>query len=313
MSGSLADRIKNVKVGEAIGTLPTPRRVDYTFDGWWTMATGGEKINENIIIDSDVTYYAHWIVNTHDVAQVNGVNYDTLQLAINNAPSGVETTITLLKDAETSVNISETKNIIIDLDGNKLTSVSGDKALFENKGTLTIKNGVLTSSNDAATVNNNSGYMILDSVTINATGERQAVFVKEGTVEIIGDSYISSMTTGVSSNTYSTLERGTVQAIPGATLIIRSGTIECSSQHAVSNEGTLIIGEEDGVVSSIKPIIKGYKYGINSIGEINFYDGIIKGKDDSVFGTINNRESGTSIIDNIEIIDGEFYKTKHLE
>lgn len=51
---------KNVKKGQKIGTLPTVQRTKYAFKGWYTAKNGGSKINENSVINSQQTYYAHW-------------------------------------------------------------------------------------------------------------------------------------------------------------------------------------------------------------------------------------------------------------
>ncbi|MBE5918830.1 MAG: hypothetical protein E7272_03205 [Pseudobutyrivibrio ruminis] len=46
----------------SIGTLPTPTRPNYKFDGWYTGATDGNKYTSNIKynIADDTTFYAHW-------------------------------------------------------------------------------------------------------------------------------------------------------------------------------------------------------------------------------------------------------------
>lgn len=43
-------------------TLPTPSRSGYTFDGWYTAASGGSKITGDMTVKttSDQTLYAHW-------------------------------------------------------------------------------------------------------------------------------------------------------------------------------------------------------------------------------------------------------------
>jgi uncharacterized repeat protein (TIGR02543 family) len=43
-----------------IGTLPTPGRTGYTFEGWYTDKEGGTKITESTLVTGNVTYYAHW-------------------------------------------------------------------------------------------------------------------------------------------------------------------------------------------------------------------------------------------------------------
>lgn len=44
-----------------LSTLPTPTRNGYTFDGWFTSASGGNKITTGYVFISDTTIYAHWI------------------------------------------------------------------------------------------------------------------------------------------------------------------------------------------------------------------------------------------------------------
>ena len=48
--------------GEEYGTLPTPTKNGYTFDGWYTAASGGTKIENTTIasLSADQTLYAHW-------------------------------------------------------------------------------------------------------------------------------------------------------------------------------------------------------------------------------------------------------------
>jgi uncharacterized repeat protein (TIGR02543 family) len=50
-----------VGYSQAIGTLKTPKRSGYKFLGWYTKASGGNKISASTNVKSDVTYYAHWV------------------------------------------------------------------------------------------------------------------------------------------------------------------------------------------------------------------------------------------------------------
>ena len=54
----------------AVVEMPRPTRDGYTFNGWYTAESGGTQIN-NVGKDnkptSNVTYYAHWTENKHDV------------------------------------------------------------------------------------------------------------------------------------------------------------------------------------------------------------------------------------------------------
>lgn len=52
--------------GVALGTLPTPTRQYYTFDGWFTEPTAGERVTESSSFarTEDLKLYAHWTRNS---------------------------------------------------------------------------------------------------------------------------------------------------------------------------------------------------------------------------------------------------------
>ena len=52
----------------------------YTFVGWYTLPEGGIQVNENTIINGNITFYAHWIKSI--VARINSTEYDTIQGAV---------------------------------------------------------------------------------------------------------------------------------------------------------------------------------------------------------------------------------------
>ena len=60
--GNVSQTSLNVIYGEPIGSLPTPTRDYYTFDGWYTAASGGTCYTENTVFNSngDIILYAHW-------------------------------------------------------------------------------------------------------------------------------------------------------------------------------------------------------------------------------------------------------------
>ena len=53
---------KIVTYGSTYGTLPTPTRTGYTFDGWFTAAEGGVQVTEStrVTITATQNLYAHW-------------------------------------------------------------------------------------------------------------------------------------------------------------------------------------------------------------------------------------------------------------
>ncbi len=46
-----------------LSSLPMPTRSGYTFNGWFTEVSGGEKITTDYVFTSDTTVYAHWTKN----------------------------------------------------------------------------------------------------------------------------------------------------------------------------------------------------------------------------------------------------------
>ena len=67
-------------------SLPTPARTGYTFNGWFTAATGGNAVNTNTVFTQNTTIYAQWTASTYTVTfnSNNGganvtetVNYNT--------------------------------------------------------------------------------------------------------------------------------------------------------------------------------------------------------------------------------------------
>jgi len=59
-SGSCGTASTQVTDGAAIGTLPDATKEGYNFDGWYTLPSGGTKINSTTTVTSNVTYYAQF-------------------------------------------------------------------------------------------------------------------------------------------------------------------------------------------------------------------------------------------------------------
>ena len=63
-----------IPFGNKYGTMPTPKRTGYTFDGWFTAKSGGSKVTSSTTItnSSNHTLYAHWTANKYNVYFNNG-------------------------------------------------------------------------------------------------------------------------------------------------------------------------------------------------------------------------------------------------
>lgn len=67
--GTVSPTSKTVTKGSTYGTLPTATRTGYTFDGWYTAASGGTKITSTttVSITANQTLYAHWTINNYTI------------------------------------------------------------------------------------------------------------------------------------------------------------------------------------------------------------------------------------------------------
>lgn len=62
---------KTITANTAYGTLPTPVREGYRFDGWYTAAEGGNAVTAETICSGNATIYAHWTKETVSVESVS--------------------------------------------------------------------------------------------------------------------------------------------------------------------------------------------------------------------------------------------------
>ncbi len=64
--------------GEELITPTDPVREGYKFLGWFTAASGGNKVSTSVTVGGDVTYYAHWEAKTYTLTwNANGGSSDT--------------------------------------------------------------------------------------------------------------------------------------------------------------------------------------------------------------------------------------------
>ena len=307
--GNVSEPTRRILIGDQVGTLPTPTREGYVFNGWFTLSEGGDQIDATTIITADVEYFAHWRLLYF--AQIGNTRYNSLSAALNAVPTtNVQTTITLLQNSVGSFKVAKNKNVILDLNGYTL-SVAENKTVIENSGTLLITNGTLSSTQATGAINNleNAVLRITDG-NYSAT-QRAVIYNTNGTVEISGGTFTSNAT-GNPDNT--NVPRATIQNVgTNGTITITGGTIIGTTQHAISGDGPIIIGIKDSNISSTSPAIRGKQYGVWASGTLDFYDGAIKGVADPIYGTITDTEANSTQVTGTETIGSDTYKTLHLE
>ena len=306
--GSVSETTRSVLIGSSIGTLPVPSRPGYEFVGWFDDPDNGSEVFDSTLVNDDITVFAHW--TKVSIARINNTTYDTLAAAIAAVPNdGTITTVVLLHDTSEAITIASGKNIVLDLQNYTLSN-NGTNRVIVNNGTLRIISGTIRTSADYAAIDNEStGILYVTGGNIISNGTRQCIY-NNGIVEISGG-YLSSTASGKPNN--SNMERATVQNLSTGTLTITGGTLIGINQQAITNEGLVTIGIKDASINSSSPEIRGATNGIKTVGTFNFYDGTIKGKDQTVInGTVNDIENNSQEISGTEIIDGITYYTVHL-
>lgn len=63
----IGDATMDVLCGQAINSLPSATKDHYTFNGWYTAATGGTKVTPTTLINENTTFYAQWTVKRYSL------------------------------------------------------------------------------------------------------------------------------------------------------------------------------------------------------------------------------------------------------
>lgn len=113
-----------VTEGEAIGTLPTATRSGYTFNGWYTSATGGTKITTATVVTKNVTYYAQFTLisggeNTDTPVTSNLTwNFSTTDFTVLEGAISTNTTVkglTIVANSSKPVTLATSEKTINDI------------------------------------------------------------------------------------------------------------------------------------------------------------------------------------------------------
>ena len=322
LEAALCDSNNNSKC--ALGSVTVfELTVSYVENGY-----DGENTEYNLNIEFDF----HEMVYT---ARIGNKYYETIQDAIDAAPTDhTETTVVLLKNTYQRIKIWAGNNIILDMpnlvlhnkeidpgtSGDPVVEIFGTKDkegnTVNNTATFKMINGTIRSEASQAAINCEKGsQFIMTGGSIIATGDRQAIYIKDGaSAQISGSSYLRSRAElDLAKNNY----RGTVHVVKG-TLTITGGVIESDGGGgiALTNESVTTIGNKDGNLSTTVPTFIGTSVGANIKAgtTFNFYDGIFKGGEVAIRNEndIDDKETGYNIVHNAETISSSIYDTAYL-
>lgn len=128
--GTCDTETSTVQENTAVGTLPEATRDGYTFNGWFTQATGGEQVTAERIITEDITFFAQFTEN-----QSGGGEEPTgctLHLWFNSAAdrtaAGIEQNATIFTTSLTTSNNAISGFITIDEHNYEVTSRTSNGA-----------------------------------------------------------------------------------------------------------------------------------------------------------------------------------------
>ena len=285
-------------------------------DGTGTRYDDGEVVSDLVEVGEDeIHLYAHWV---DGVAMIGDTVYSTLSAAVSavnrdsTANNNTVRTIKLLSNVNEIFTVNSGKNIVLNLQRHTVNN-SEDDALITNGGTLTIKNGTISSdATAAATINNNSTLILEDAtVRMTASGGKQAIYSNNAYLTVRGDSHVSTVSgagenlraaiQGNGSSGYIHIESGEVTSSYSSAIVVASG-VSCN------------IGVLDTSVNISSPFIQGgylngtNTYGIENSSSINFYDGIVKGATSAIKNETNiGKETGASIVHTSETISSHTY------
>ena len=308
--GEISKNYKWMYIGNPIGTLPEPSRVNYTFDGWFTSATEGSQINENTKPVEPTTYYAHWTyVDPNTVAYVEGVGSMSLKDAFAHGGN-----IRLDKDVIITESLLMNKETNLDLNGHTI-SLRDNKIQLVEKVTITdssdSKNGKITSNANFTMIvgsegNPTNGQLIVKGGTIEGLGENGAIYNFE-TVEVDGGTVRGRATTNsgyviynrnnliVNSGTVYSENQTAIQNTTNSTFVMNGGLVKTDAErdqaiNLVENREATING---GTIEAINT----NGAGIATFGGSNLVvnDGIITGYDMAIAGNGNEINGNVNI------------------
>ena len=206
------------------------------------------------------------------VAKIGDVEYATLQEAINAAKNGEE--VVLLQDVKEHIRVSDTSNVVLNLNGKTIDNNDNDASTIENLGTLTIKG-------EGKVLNTTSGNFILYNRATVVIDGPDFIASKHGEKEFTGiviNEYKATINSGTFTADTNEVETIITSAADDSIMTINDGLFGNGKLHFyqskdnnncfVLNGGTFFT--EEGSMYGIKKYIpEGYAFFKNEDGSFS--------------------------------------------
>ena len=305
-------------------SIPSGKTVTFDLNGHSLIMTQPLKIQGNVTILND--------------SESGGINNLSANVIEN---SGTTTIKGGTFNSETKDGIKNIGTLIID--GCTITSDTGYG--INNSGTLTVDSGSISTTDKEAiystssvtindgtihTINKNAIYINGSSLTVNGgtitSDTSNGIYVINTSNVTINGGEITGYTTGMtttSSNSNSgklIINGGHIVSLSDVGLFtyketeINGGVIE-GATFGVSKGSTnaLTLGKNDGTINIDSPVLKGDTYGLYiTAGNVNFYDGILKGITDRYYGNLNALADHAQVFEDTEVLDKKNFLTAYL-
>lgn len=148
--GTTPTASKSVEYSKTYGNLPTPTRSGYTFNGWYTSASGGTKItaDSKVMITSDQTLYAQWkAIPATTTIKTTTTSKTTTTTTVKATTTAIATTLPSLSVEEYEVNLSVKEQYVIKANQTDLKYNSDNTDVV-----IVSKNGVITAVGNGETI-----------------------------------------------------------------------------------------------------------------------------------------------------------------
>ena len=292
----------------------------YSFDD-----LGSENTLYGRVVYADNNVDTYSIDSTNfAVAKLNEINYSSLNAAVKKVSGKEKSTVYLLKDICENINVTEDKNISLDLQSHSVSCSDNTTALLTNNGSLEIKNGNI--SNNLKTIINNGSITQLSgtisstlednptvinnpsaSYTLNdgvISSKKSNAFVNQGTYIMNGGTISSDIDGLIFANMggEATFTTGNIiSSSQSSTLIYnRVGTVNLNGINLSNQSNVLFNGDSNGYHEAILNI-NGGSFSTNGIAidnyaVINHKGGTISSDNDTSV-TVLNEENSTYNLD----------------
>lgn len=182
--------------GGKLATLPVPTRSDYTFDGWFTAAEGGEQVTADTAFTQNSIIYAHWTYTGGSGGGESSTDTGTSTYRITVEPSANGT----VKSSRATASVGSTVTLTAEpdsgyrLDTLTVTSGSGKEVKLTDKG-----NGSYTFTMPSGAVTVKASFAVLTADDLPFVDVPAGVWYEEG----VRYAYAHSLMNGTSATTFS--------------------------------------------------------------------------------------------------------------